>query len=129
MSQATTREAQLQVLLSEGPARLMRSELALQTALAAASCGTEVTLFLTQAASIWGCRKALEGEAGRLQDLLGTLLSLGVRIECCSTCAEKACAPAPDGVDEWGGLRDGITPVGMVTFASRAARGCPTLTF
>ena len=118
----------LQVMVSAGVDDLQRAELALQTALAAASCQVDVTVFLTQDGGAWGC-KARHGEAAaKVHDLVDTLLQLDVAIECCSVCAERLCG-GTSLIDEWGGLREGVEAVGLVTFASRAATGTPTITF
>ncbi|MCA8977359.1 MAG: DsrE family protein [Planctomycetes bacterium] len=124
----TLQKDRLQVLLSVGTDDPMRAELALQTALAAASCGVSVTLFLTQAGSVWGCQGVLPGRAGELQGMVDVLLSLDVAIECCASCAERTCNDSVV-AGEWGSLRKGVVPTGLVTFASRSAQGCPTVTF
>ena len=121
-------KGRLQVLVGAGVEDLPRAELGLQAALAAASCQVDVTVFLTKGGGTWGCKARHEDEAAQVQELVDALLELDVAIECCSVCAERLCGD-PSLLDQWGGLRDGVEAVGLVTFASRAATGTPTLTF
>lgn len=118
----------LQVLVQAGLDEVSRADLGFRAALAAASCGSAITIFLSNDGAVWGCRHRQEGASSTTQALVDELFTLGAKFECCSICAEMLCEWS-GGAHQWGGLRNGVEPVGLVTFMSRAASGMPTLTF
>ncbi len=120
--------SQLQVVVSCGPEDVARAEFALQTALAAACSGVEVTVFFTLRGSRWACAQPVEGEAAALSELIERLRGFGAQLECCSRCLEKVCGQELD-VDQVGGVDPRFESVGLTPLAVRAAQGQPTMVF
>ena len=120
--------SELQVVVTTGIEDTERVEFALQAALVAACSNIKVIVFLTLRGSVWACDNPPAEEHAGINELMDQLLSQGATIECCTRCAEAACGDEaqPPYHDN---IRPGVLQSGLVTFAARAARGVPTVTF
>ena len=123
-----TSQHRLQIVITAGTEDVARAEVALQMGLAAACTDIEVVVFLTLRGSIWACDAKPAGNTKAVSGLVDQLLELGVTIECCSKCVEKACCRETRTLNN-NDIRSGIKQVGLVTLATRAAQGVPTVTF
>ena len=118
----------LQVIATAGFEDPDRVLLALNTSLAAASCGVRVVVFMAVRATQWMCTDVPHDRKSReIYVVLGQLRSLGVDIECCAACYDKHCLAEGDPLH--GPLREGVRTSGLVSVVQRAMENAQTLCF
>jgi len=120
--------ATLQVIATAGFEDPDRVLLALNTTLAAASCGVKVVVFMAVRATQWMCTDVPHDRKSKeVYEILDQLNELGVEVECCSACYDKHCLA--DGEPLHGPLREGIRSSGLVAVVQRAMENVQTLCF
>jgi predicted peroxiredoxin len=86
----------LQILMASGPEALDRAVLGFAFALAATSCGAEVTVVLMQKGTAWAqtntpeARQTVNGFSS-IAEYMDMLAENGALIRLCSSCAERGC--------------------------------------
>ncbi len=121
-------QGKLQIMIFSGVEDGHRATLAFATAVAAATSGIEVVIFLVMRGAVWGSKntgnEVLVPGFNAIADYIDILQESAVPIEICSTCVDNSCL-LPMGKD---GLRAGIVPAGLTSFAIRTDEW-QTLTF
>jgi len=128
---ANDKTTTLQVIIASGPQVAGRALAGFGLALASATLGNRVVVWLTSDAAQWasptiGNDVSASGSPS-IAEHIALIQDSGGTVEVCPTCLGNECA-SPSSATATPNLRDGIQPVGMTTVAERTEH-MTTVTF
>jgi predicted peroxiredoxin len=121
----------LQVIIASGPRDIERATLGFAMAVASASSGIKVVIFLTMEGVMWADELEdhmvqVEGFE-RITDYVTLLQEAGARLEACTSCVQTFC-PSMKRTESSKKIRDGFVLAGLSTAAIRASK-IPTVVY